>query len=1287
MSTQYEFAARFSMDESDFRRAAKNVKGDVVELKGELKKVGKAGSSADKGFRKGAAGAKKLAREERRLAKESESTAQSLTKIKNVVTGIAFGLAAQDFTSTIFEYEKFKGQLESTFKGSTELAGEAFKAIESFAKETPFTLDQSVNAFVKLRNMGIAPTQALMKSMANTSAATGKDLNQFVEAIADAATGEFERLKEFGVKARSEGDKVAFTFQGVTTTVGKNSDEIVQYLQNIGESNFAGAAAAQMEKLPGVVSNLRDNVQTLWRTIGDSGATDIMVGAIKSVSSVVGDLTDMIATGYLGEALTIQFSEWIDGAEMVKSGLGTLADWLEQKVFSPISLMMLGEGSFDPTKSGYVQFATVVKNAFFELPTNLKAMVAVMIGEADILRMSIIERFALMSLGIEETWSNAEQFGDASMGAMKLVVAQVVDGIIEDFARMVGGMGGALESMPDKLVPDSWITSIREAEAAIKAQADGEAKVRAEIKQTQKVYQEEIKDISNRRDAVKQLYDQKRSAARSAIDSALAERSATLANKKAQLENAKANHESAKASKVSAEEHDRLAKAEMAAAQAAEEQGEASDKASKKTIKATERKLASVIKATETERDKVERWYSDSVSALEEAERLKLSATKDYASLRADVEAEYAERISKIQTKELDKQLDDWESYGGEIMSLYDQWSDSIEGVLDGNTKSFSKHMDSMFDRWKKTLIGMVAQWAKSGLAGLLNGEGFKGFDFGKLFGGKGGGIGDIIGKIIGGGKGAEGGLGGIIKNLLGGKTGGFTEVVKSAKGLFSSGGSIAKMFGSGGTIAKTAMGAWKAVKGGALALKGGAMNLIGAIPGWGQAALAAVAVAGIVRKLVGGGARSFDEIMKQDIKKSIFGGGQEGFSAVGAGGATGFDGGNTGVFGGNYGIQGTGMVAQHLAAGGENGGVAYLTGSQAALEKFSEALKQSGVEARIAGGVLEANFGDMTKQQFLDLWQAHADGLDQFVPSTEVAATAFENNLIRPTNLFLENLTVVTGKSAFEVRDMVTEMDSLYEQYRESGVSKTDAVFQAFAEASGLTLEQAKKFFAESGQSADEWAEKFQNNTKDQINALLDFDAAGKTAFESISGAATSSAEIIKGDFNGATLSALKDIDVLKGQGLKSLHGLADGAESSAKALTGYLGDAAVDTAKTFENEWTGLYSRIDLGKLKNPDPVEIDIYKKEHPPGAKSEGPTKGRDVPSYDVGSTRILNDGIAMLHKNEMVLDAETANRFRSSMNGAQATSSNNQQIAELLYKLDVLISQNTVASHQGSVTRG
>ena len=71
------------------------------------------------------------------------------------------------------------------------------------AQTTPYSLQQAVDGFTKLVNLGLTPSEAALQSYGDTSAALGKDLSQMIEAVADAATGEFERLKEFGIKAKT----------------------------------------------------------------------------------------------------------------------------------------------------------------------------------------------------------------------------------------------------------------------------------------------------------------------------------------------------------------------------------------------------------------------------------------------------------------------------------------------------------------------------------------------------------------------------------------------------------------------------------------------------------------------------------------------------------------------------------------------------------------------------------------------------------------------------------------------------------------------------------------------------------------------------------------------------------------------------------------------------------------------------------------------------------------------------------------------------------------------------
>jgi phage-related minor tail protein len=133
--------------------------------------------------------------------------------------------------------QSYRASLE-TVTGSVEAAGAAFEQVEKFAATTPFPLEESLRAFIKLKALGLDPSEEALRSYGNTSLAMGKKLNDMIEAVADATTGEFERLKEFGIKANSQGDSVAFTFRGITTVVRKNAQEIEAYLRGIGDTDF-----------------------------------------------------------------------------------------------------------------------------------------------------------------------------------------------------------------------------------------------------------------------------------------------------------------------------------------------------------------------------------------------------------------------------------------------------------------------------------------------------------------------------------------------------------------------------------------------------------------------------------------------------------------------------------------------------------------------------------------------------------------------------------------------------------------------------------------------------------------------------------------------------------------------------------------------------------------------------------------------------------------------------------------------------------------------------------------
>ena len=191
--------------------------------------------------------------------------------------------------ATTAEFQKMEAVLATTL-GSKSAAKVAMDQIVDFASKTPFQVAELTDSFVKLANRGFKPTFDQMTSLGDLASSTGKSFDQLTEAALDAMTGEFERLKEFGIRASSEGDKVKFTFKGVTTEVQKTDEAIKDYLISLGNAEgVSGSMAAISATVGGQISNLEDNFSQLQLAIGSS-SSGLISSFLDLSNTILGDL-------------------------------------------------------------------------------------------------------------------------------------------------------------------------------------------------------------------------------------------------------------------------------------------------------------------------------------------------------------------------------------------------------------------------------------------------------------------------------------------------------------------------------------------------------------------------------------------------------------------------------------------------------------------------------------------------------------------------------------------------------------------------------------------------------------------------------------------------------------------------------------------------------------------------------------------------------------------------------------------------------------------------------------
>lgn len=345
---------------------------------------------------------------------------------------VSAGAALSKLVSVQREFDVLNAGLV-TATGSSEKAAVAFDALQEFATKTPYSLNQAVEGFTKLVNLGLTPSERALLSYGNTASAMGKDLNQMIEAVADAATGEFERLKEFGIKAKQEGDKVTFTFQGVKTTIGNNAAEIEQYLTSLGENQFAGAMERRMDTLDGAIANLGDTWDALFRNVSQSGAGDAIEAAARLATGALQELNDMLASGELEaylKSITGQFDAW--GKD------------IERTVEIVTKFLKDNFGKWED--EGKVAVGSLI-GAFKNLPSNVRAFIQIMTVE--------------VAAGLDRVMAYAGAFKDG------------VAAIFND--DTVAGVGQRLENRLKAIQSarlDSLDAALRERDASVKASDD-----------------------------------------------------------------------------------------------------------------------------------------------------------------------------------------------------------------------------------------------------------------------------------------------------------------------------------------------------------------------------------------------------------------------------------------------------------------------------------------------------------------------------------------------------------------------------------------------------------------------------------------------------------------------------------------------------------------------------------------------------------------------------------------------------------------------------------------------
>lgn len=261
-----------------------------------------------------------------------------------VVGGGAGWFIKTQLIDTASQFEQYRSVLE-TIEGSSEKAGKSLDWVSDFAAKTPYELGEVTESFVRLRAYGINPMDGTLRTLGDTAAAMGKPVMQAVEAIADAVTGENERLKEFGIKAQKNDGRIRYEYtdrDGKTRfkeVQASNREQIRSTLMAIWNERYAGAMDKMSRTYKGMMSNLMDQWTRFKMMVMERGAFDFLKAKLEGILKKV---DAMAASGQLKELADVWGKKLSAGIKAAwdaaigfwgaLKGVGAVVSWVAEKM-------------------------------------------------------------------------------------------------------------------------------------------------------------------------------------------------------------------------------------------------------------------------------------------------------------------------------------------------------------------------------------------------------------------------------------------------------------------------------------------------------------------------------------------------------------------------------------------------------------------------------------------------------------------------------------------------------------------------------------------------------------------------------------------------------------------------------------------------------------------------------------------------------------------------------------------------------------------------------------------
>lgn len=282
-----------------------------------------------------------IARQEQQINTQTRIMEGTATRSGQILQGLRsrIGAGIVEYTAKIVQsgiqankvYEDMSAKL-SALTGDIGSAKDKFWELNALEDKTAIATDKLAQAYLTLGNNGLNRTSKQLEKYAAIAQGTNKDITGLAQNISNFVNGRLQSLKEYGITAERNGNKVVMSFRGEKKEIESTSEALEQYLRQLADTQFGGV----LEARTGTLTASFERLQNAWGTLttrimdGSNGAGSVLTVFVDNATDLLNWFADCLTNPAFSEFFSTIAEGWKSLLDIGREKLSALGDKISE---------------------------------------------------------------------------------------------------------------------------------------------------------------------------------------------------------------------------------------------------------------------------------------------------------------------------------------------------------------------------------------------------------------------------------------------------------------------------------------------------------------------------------------------------------------------------------------------------------------------------------------------------------------------------------------------------------------------------------------------------------------------------------------------------------------------------------------------------------------------------------------------------------------------------------------------------------------------------------------------